>query len=215
MGISIMPAINNGICFLCKQEVQHRSIVKHLNKCLGMHANKNEQEKEKIFLIKVYDAGKLFWLFIEVNGSSPLGELDFFLRKTWLECCGHMSEFNINGERYSNDRELRKIIHRTFNIGDEFEYDYDFGSTTQLKGKVISTRPGKLPKEIRLVARNNLPADIKCTTCDKHPEVICSVCYDFCCKECKPEHNSCEGEEFLLPVVNSPRMGVCGYTGED
>ena len=210
-----MPAINNGTCLLCKQEVQHRSIVKHLNKCLGMHANKKEQEKEKLFLIKVYDAEKLFWLFIEMNGSSPLGELDFFLRKTWLECCGHMSEFNINGERYSNDRELRKIIHRTFSVGDEFEYDYDFGSTTQLKGKIISTRAGKLPKKIRLLARNNLPADIKCTTCDKHPEVICSVCYDFCCKECKPEHNSCEGEEFLLPVVNSPRMGVCGYTGED
>ncbi|MDB6096554.1 MAG: pRiA4b ORF-3-like protein [Francisellaceae bacterium] len=210
-----MPTKNNGICFLCKQEVAHRGIVKHLNKCLEIHGKKNEQENEKIFLISIYDAEKLFWLFVEINGSTKLKVLDFFLRKTWLECCGHMSEFTINGAKYSNDRELRSLIHKTFNIGDEFEYDYDFGSTTHLNAKIISNRLGKLPKEIHLLARNNLPIEIKCTTCGKHPEVICSSCYDFCCKKCKALHNGCEGEEFFLPVVNSPRMGVCGYTGED
>jgi hypothetical protein len=210
-----MTTSNNGTCVICKQVVQHRSILKHLNKCLETNVKKSASEKEKIFLIKVYDIGKLFWLFIEINGSSTLEKLDFFLRKTWLECCGHMSEFNISGESYSSDRELKKVIHRIFDVSDEFDYDYDFGSTTKLKGKIISTRAGKLPKDIRLIARNNLPECIKCTTCEKQPEVICSCCYDFCCAECKIKHNSCEGEEFLLPVVNSPRMGICGYTGED
>jgi hypothetical protein len=210
-----MQTPNNGICLRCKQEVQHRSIVKHLNKCLEKEANKSTADKEQIFLIKIYDVGKLFWLFIEINGSSTLETLDYFLRKTWLECCGHMSEFDIKGEKYSNDREMGKVIRRIFKIGDEFDYAYDFGSTTELTGKIISTRAGKLSKNIRLLARNNLPADIKCTTCDQHPEFICSVCYDFCCEECKKKHNSCEGLEFLLPVVNSPRMGICGYTGKD
>ncbi len=34
---------------------------------------------------------------------------------------------------------------------------------------------------------------------------------DFFCDEHAEEH-ACE-EESLLPVVNSPRMGVCGYCG--
>jgi hypothetical protein len=209
-----MATSNHGTCLLCKENVQHRSIIKHLNQCLEKRTTSNDiSEKEKIFLIKVY-AGKLFWLFIEINGSSTLEELDFFLRETWLECCGHMSEFNIKGEAYSIDRGMNKKIHRIFSISDEFDYAYDFGSTTELEGKIISTRAGKLGKGIRLIARNNLPEEIKCITCQKHPEVICSICYDIFCGKCKIQHN-CEGEEYMLPVVNSPRMGVCGYTGQN
>jgi hypothetical protein len=32
------------------------------------------------------------------------------------------------------------------------------------------------------------------------------------CQDCLVEHEC--GEEMALPVVNSPRMGVCGYAGE-
>ena len=31
------------------------------------------------------------------------------------------------------------------------------------------------------------------------------------CDECAPKHKC--GEDMLLPVVNSPRVGMCGYTG--
>ncbi len=209
-----MVTPNHGTCMLCKQDVQYRSIVKHLNKCLEQEVPRNVASKEKIFLIKIY-SGKLFWLFIEINGSSTLEKLDHFLRKTWLECCGHMSEFNINGEDYSCDGGMSRLIHKILKVDTEFAYTYDFGSSTELKGKVISVRSGKLPKNLRLLARNILPEEVKCTTCQKLPEVICSICYNFCCRKCMQEHNSCEGEEFMLPVVNSPRMGICGYTGQD
>lgn len=208
-----MITLNNGICMLCKQDVQSRSILKHLGKCLKKEMPMSTLGKEKVFLIKVY-SGRSFWLYIEINGSSTLEKLDAFLRKIWLECCGHMSEFVINGETYTSDGEMGKPIHRVFNIGVEFDYAYDFGSTTELEGKVISTRSGKLSKSIRLLARNNLPEEVKCTTCQQPAEVICSVCYDFCCQKCKKKHDSCEDEDFMLPVVNSPRMGVCGYTGK-
>jgi hypothetical protein len=33
----------------------------------------------------------------------------------------------------------------------------------------------------------------------------------FFCDSCAEKH---EHEEMLLPVVNSPRMGVCAYDGE-
>jgi hypothetical protein len=206
-----MTTSNNGICILCKENIEHRSMVKHINKCLENSLN-DASSKEKLFLIKIF-AGKSFWLYLEINGSSTLEILDSFLRDTWLECCGHMSQFDINSESYSSDGEMQKVIHRVLDVGVTFDYEYDFGSTTQLKGKVISTRPGKLLKEIRLLAQNNLPEEIQCSICQKHPEAICSVCYDFFCKKCRRKHDNCEGEECMLPVVNSPRMGVCGYEG--
>jgi len=210
---------NVGTCLLCKEKIDHKSIVKHIEKCLEKNEwvtvkNNNPLEKEKIFLIKVF-AGKEFWLFIEINGSSTLDDLDSFLRETWLECCGHMSQFSIDGKDYSSDGQMHKPINKIFDVGTQFEYEYDFGTTTELAGKVISARSGKLKKGTKLIARNDLPEDISCTTCQNKPEVICSSCYDFCCKKCKKKHNECDGEEFMLPVVNSPRMGMCGYTGPD
>jgi hypothetical protein len=34
----------------------------------------------------------------------------------------------------------------------------------------------------------------------------------YCGAHAESEEHEC-GEEALLPVVNSPRMGMCGYTG--
>ncbi|OGV50200.1 MAG: hypothetical protein A3F46_05430 [Legionellales bacterium RIFCSPHIGHO2_12_FULL_42_9] len=209
-----MVLSNTGTCYLCKEEVGYRTVTKHVEKCLKKDTDHQEAEKERIFLIKVY-SGKEFWLYIEINGSSELEDLDYFLRNIWLECCHHMSQFKINGQRYSCDGGMNKVIHRILKVETEFEHEYDFGSTTWLKGKVIASRPGQLKNNIRLVARNHLPADIICETCDKKPDVICTECGDFICETCKEEHDSCSGEDFMLPVVNSPRMGVCGYSGPD
>lgn len=40
------------------------------------------------------------------------------------------------------------------------------------------------------------------------------IYYDegYYCKECAPKHEC--GEQMMLPVLNSPRTGVCGYDGE-
>ena len=207
---------NIGTCFLCKENVEHLAITKHTKKCVGKHSMADvyaENNKEKIFLVKIF-FGKYFWLYVEINGSSTLETLDDFLRKTWLECCYHMSQFKINDVLYSSDEKMGKAIHRTLPVGSKFNYEYDFGSTTKLEGKVISTRYGELTTEIRLIARNNLP-EVQCTQCKRAPEVICTACYDLFCKKCEKSHKSCGGEEYMLPVVNSPRMGVCGYTGTE
>lgn len=207
-----MALTNTGTCFLCKGEVSHRAVTKHIEKCLKNDELHQNAEKERIFLIKIY-CGKDFWLYIEINGSSKLEDLDSCLRHIWLECCGHMSQFKINNQRYSSDGGMRKIIHQILPVDTDFEYEYDFGSTTWLKGKVISSRLGQLKNNIRLIARNHLPADILCEICSKKPEVICTDCGDIICAVCKEEHDNCSGEDFMLPVVNSPRMGVCGYCG--
>jgi hypothetical protein len=208
-----MASSNTGTCFLCNEVVNHHSITKHVEKCLGNDASHEPSEKECIFLIKVY-CGKEFWLYIEINGSAKLEDLDYYLRGIWLECCDHMSQFKINGQRYSYDGGMNKIIHRTLKVDTSFDYEYDFGSTTWLEGKVLSSRPGQLKNKIRLVSRNHLPADIVCDTCQNKPDVICTECNELICETCKEDHDGCT-EDFILPVVNSPRMGVCGYYGPD
>ena len=40
-----------------------------------------------------------YWLHLEVQGDVRLTVLDAFLRAIWLECCGHMSQFCIDGAR--------------------------------------------------------------------------------------------------------------------
>jgi hypothetical protein len=42
---------------------------------------------------------------------------------------------------------------------------------------------------------------------------MCVECESFVCDQCQNSHEC--GEEMIMPVVNSPRMGVCGYAGPD
>jgi hypothetical protein len=62
----------------------------------------------------------------------------------------------------------------------------------------------------------NEPPSIPCMSCGKIAAQVCTECLwsgeGWLCDECAAEHEC--GEEMLLPVVNSPRVGVCGYTGQ-
>ncbi len=99
--------------------------------------------------------------------------------------------------------------------GTVFTHEYDFGSTTYLKLKVVGEREGRIGgKPLRLLARNDAPV-WECAVCGEqatqvNTEELWEDGNPFYCDE----HT--EGEEWaFLPVVNSPRMGVCGYTGPE
>jgi hypothetical protein len=99
--------------------------------------------------------------------------------------------------------------------GMKFEYIYDFGTSTELLLTVISAREGfSKGKEVRIMARND-PPDIKCDVCGKPATDVCCQCvYEgsgWLCEDCRGKHEC--GEDMLLPVVNSPRVGMCDYTG--
>jgi len=102
-------------------------------------------------------------------------------------------------------------LQRVLRIKDTFEYQYDFGSTTYLEGQLYSIRDGVLQDKIRILARNNPPV-FQCQNCKAIATAVCVQCYETYCQDCLVEHEC--GEEMALPVVNSPRMGVCGYAGE-
>jgi hypothetical protein len=90
----------------------------------------------------------------------------------------------------------------------------DFGSTTALQIWLTDTRLGSPSTRARVIARNE-PPTWACVECDQPASIICSFCFDegdvlYCAGHARTHH--C-GEEAFLPVVNSPRMGTCGYTG--
>ena len=96
-------------------------------------------------------------------------------------------------------------------------YEYDFGTTTYLSVSVIAERngPAKKGNSVTVLARNDQPG-VLCGACGKDLATgVCTMCWGdegWVCDECAPDHEC--GEEMLLPVVNSPRVGQCGYTGQ-
>ena len=104
--------------------------------------------------------------------------------------------------------------------GKVLDYEYDFGSTTKLTITVIEQYPMNANQKIDLLSRNESPK-IVCTICGKAVATqICPYCcygdMEAFCDKCAPKHTKdCEDfdDESSLPIVNSPRMGVCGYEG--
>lgn len=105
-------------------------------------------------------------------------------------------------------------------------YEYDFGSTTELVLRIYSCREGeKKNNKIVILSRNN-PPKFLCSKCkQKEAKWVDFERYyeglPFWCEEClKAESGDEEEEEYygsetLLPICNSPRMGVCGYEGSN
>jgi hypothetical protein len=127
-----------------------------------------------------------------------------------------MSLFDFDGIHYlyepdfAEERDIN-ISLRKLNLQqkDTFVHLYDMGSTTTLLIEVYSIRSGYLKNNIEVLARNTLP-EYQCSNCEKNATLICLDCYDLYCDDCLEEH-SCYDEDMVLPVVNSPRMGVCAY----
>jgi len=164
---------------------------------------------------------KGYWMHVAVPVTAPLSKLDAFLRHTWLECCGHLSAFEIGDNRYASEpmegeRGMRASLSQVLEVGMKFLHEYDYGSPTALALKVVALREHCLPKgAVQLLARNEAP-QVSCQRCSIQPATqICTECAwngeGWLCEACAVAHEC--GDEMCLPVVNSPRVGVCGYTG--
>jgi hypothetical protein len=221
---------STGQCLVCKGTFSKSAMTRHLKVCLTRSPAASAASAGKPFkafhlLVEGRHAPD-YWLHLEVPVAATLERLDRFLRAIWLECCGHMSAFRIQGVSYSvspmrdplfgaREFSMKKKLYEVLSPGLVFEHEYDFGSSTHLKLKVVGElqRTGG-PPDILLLARNHPPA-IPCETCGQPATKVCSQClWDrearFCDK-CAAAHEC--GEETLLPVVNSPRVGTCGYRG--
>jgi len=220
-----------GKCELCKERITKDEAATHLESCAPEHDKKSKAVK--LYNIRVdspYTNG-IHWLDIEMKAASKLESLDDFLRKVWLECCGHMSAFNtgdgpFQGEVYNRqafepgDKDMSYAIESLFSVGSKFGYVYDFGSSTMLTLDITGEREGSMGRnDVRLVIRNEMP-DYTCSQCDKPAKWINSIeMYEgessplYCSKHQK-EYDGEDDEAFLL-FLNSPRTGECAYGSVD
>ncbi len=215
---------SEGKCLYCNEMYSKSGMGRHL----ATHLKKLEKEKpttKTAFHLQI-PAAEMF-LHLLVSESTTFGKIDAFLRQIWLDCCGHLSMFQIKGKRYNNNwdtneygEKMSQRIGKVFRKGLKLDYDYDFGSTTRLNIQVVNEYNINVPKGISLLSRNE-PLPILCHTCNKKAAVeICSIhIYEgasMFCTTCARKHaRSCSDFEdyAAMPVVNSPRMGVCGYDG--
>lgn len=168
-----------GKCHLCGEAVGRASVTRHLTACNQPQASgavsAGEQQPRPSFHIVVEGRdAKVYWMHLAVPVTARLSDLDRFLRDVWLECCGHMSAFEINGNRYASARMEGEMSTKTplrgvLDLGTKFFYEYDFGSTTELVLKVVALRQQGTPKcAVQLLARNEAP-QVSCQQCGAHP----------------------------------------------
>lgn len=210
---------DSGICCLCESTYTGKGIFRHLATCLPKHIeNPHAYPDEKprtLFHIRVQGLDRpQYWLHIVLDAESKLEDLDDFLRNIWLECCGHLSAFYHGHQRFDMDQQLNHVLRP----GMEILYRYDFGKATELKLRGISVYDAAANgwKPVHLLARNRAP-EIPCSVCGNAPAVkVCTACVSqgngWLCESCAKKHPC--GEEIILPVLNSPRTGVCGYDGK-
>lgn len=276
--------VSKGTCAFCRRTIAKSGMTRHLAACeqrkqLAAAPPKRGMRPAKLFHLVV--EGRylpMYWLHLAVPTTLLLTDLDAFLRTIWLECCGHLSAFEIDGRRYlpgwhegvdamwasppptldqavlpqlmvlGEDGELRpatldqrqsifealtqshmpngfeRLPDADMEIalsdvlvpGKQAFYEYDFGTTTDLALKVVAAFDGWTTRRepIQILARNDPPA-LVCEVCQQPATAVCVQCIwedaGWLCKGCSRNHQC--GEEMLLPVLNSPRVGMCAYTG--
>ena len=221
--------VSRGTCVFCRNSYAKSGMSRHLPACKARKAtmaakDAGDDPGTRLFHLVVEGTyASDYWLHLEVPADATLQELDRFLRDIWLECCGHLSMFKIQGQNFMDrvleewwdmdDRDMDVELGQVLTPGLKFAHEYDFGSTTHLSLRVVSERQGMPNQEerVQILARNE-PPDYRCALCGK-PATMLDVFkdYELLCSECDETEGYGDG---LMPIVNSPRVGVCGYTGD-
>ncbi len=232
--------MTTGQCYLCGETYTKRGMNRHLRSCLPPSADGSHSIVLRISGTHRGD----YWIHLLVDRETTLSALDSFLRDFWVECCHHLSSFEIGNVDYSNDNpsalgsEPQRGKSMDISLGDvldrhtveEFSYVYDWGSSTHLTVSIVEIGSWMLSmidsdseedtstgyQGLSLLTRNEHPQR-ECTSCGDPADQICQGCLRrrgpdaLYCQACADDHN-CDRPQFL-PVMNSPRSGVCGYTG--
>src|SRR6266487_6257843 len=104
---------SKGTCTFCHRELSKASMSRHLESCeqrapIQAEAGSRQKAKKIKAFHLVVEGYRLpmYWMHLQVAVDTTLATLDRFLRDTWLECCGHLSVFRIDGYNYYVDAEM-------------------------------------------------------------------------------------------------------------
>lgn len=216
-------------CYYCNKELTERTIKRHVKSCSNIKkvisdeidAHKGTRNQFIISMKDKYD--KAYCIYLSIDENLQLQHLDQFIRDIWVECCQHLSSFYIDGVTYDDNRnelyEMNVKLKEVLSIGQKFEYQYDFGSTTYIILEVVDKiEVSKNHSQIEILARNN-EINYNCSGCGKKAQYYQYTTGNYLCEECadkldEDEFEECGTEELYGDYFNSPRDGVCGYVGD-
>lgn len=157
---------------------QRTGIAKHLQTCKKRVDLYEKAEKtEKYFELLLYGAyNKDYWLIIQIKENATLDDLDRFIRDIWVECCGHLSVFEIDGVSYEREpdddfgwgepaKSTNHTLKQVLTTGMIFNYEYDFGSTTEIMVKVLDHYSAQKQNEKVVILSRNNPPEFACSIC--------------------------------------------------
>ena len=217
-----MAGQSRGRCAFCRHETTKGAIGRHLDTCAvrqqRISATKNRRPQSLIHLRIQDEYAPAFWFDVEVDGTASLGDIDSYLRSIWLECCGHKSMFTTGGwgsDELANPRRVDSV----FKDRVELVHIYDFGTESVTRIKAMGSRRAEplTRRPIVLMARNLIP-EAQCIDCDQPATHLCQECQQewdspglLCRRHTQDHPHDDYGEP--IELVNSPRLGLCGYTG--
>lgn len=212
---------SRGTCEFCGADYAKGGMVRHLRSC-PERATANEAadgRKERLVHIRAEDEWSSgYWLDLEVRGSATLKDIDHYLRAIWLECCGHLSDF-FAGDAWSRQVAKSRRVSETFGPDRQLTHVYDFGTSSHTILRTMDIREGvpTTRHPIRLMARNHAP-ETACIVCGKPAAWLCMECLyedqnsgELCAEHVEGHPHENYGEP--IEIVNSPRLGLCGYEG--
>jgi hypothetical protein len=112
------PAPGRRVSELCGDALTRQGARKHLADCAPAHDVTTGGGQRLVHIRATAPGRPAYWLDLEVRADAKLDALDSFVRRIWLECCGHSSAFTIGAVKY-------------FSGGYEFGLTRGFGSLGQ------------------------------------------------------------------------------------
>ncbi|MFN0072660.1 MAG: IS1096 element passenger TnpR family protein [Chloroflexota bacterium] len=188
-------SVSSGLCAYCGRKLSKASVTQHLKRCPARLEQRPSRRsgRGKTGAFHVVVEGRFapqYWMHLEVPTNRTLDDLDTVLRREWLECCGHLSEFAVGDARYTSmpdenlfgawsdaaeEHDMSVRVGAVFSPGLQARYSYDFGSTTELKIRVLAEQPESSSRDIQLMARNDAP-ELLCSICGKAARHVCTEC---------------------------------------
>ena len=199
-----------GSCHSCDKSLTFNNASKHAAQCWPA----GEGGAASVLAIKSRSCGRelrdrathrkspLYWMVVAVPHGCTLLDVDKLLRRTWLECCGHLSQF-FEAPKCTPVQALP--------VGHKLSYCYDprGGSYIDIQ-KLGTVHCCQSVTEPSVMVRSARPM-VRCCLCDaSRRAVVCAACQHTACEPCSQQHACphCDRHQWL-PMGDSPRSGMC------
>lgn len=159
---------SQGQCHVCGGEIRADDAAAHVQACfMGQVRSRyrvrdmdESYARSQPIMLWVRSQELRHWMMLVVQPTTSLRQLDQFLRNQWLECCGHMSHFEIGDVQYSacvpgpgdppmfdaalaepNEQHMVHTVEETIASSQRFHHEFDYGDTTCLNLEHVGVIP--------------------------------------------------------------------------